>query len=106
MPFWGELPDGVMSPAVETAFPEQAKALYAGFQEHYQHPATDEDVCSYPSVGSGCPNVRSVSSTATAFAVSIELWRQEGRIEVSSTFARRGPFAIAEYSLGSQHTQT
>jgi hypothetical protein len=27
-------------------------------------------------------------------------------MEVSSTFARRGPFEIAEYSLGSQHTQT
>jgi hypothetical protein len=40
-----------MSPEVETAFPDQAQALFAGFQEHYQHPATVEDVRRYPSVG-------------------------------------------------------
>jgi hypothetical protein len=41
-----------MSPEVEAAFPEQAQALYAGFQELqvYQHPATVDDVRRYPSV--------------------------------------------------------
>jgi hypothetical protein len=39
-----------LSPEVEAAFPEQAQALYAGFQELYEHPATVEDVLSYQSV--------------------------------------------------------
>ncbi len=33
-----------MSPELEAAFPEQAQALYAGFQELYQHPETVDDV--------------------------------------------------------------
>jgi hypothetical protein len=45
-----------MSPEVETAFPDQAQALCAGFQEHYQHPATVEDVRRYPSVGRNAYN--------------------------------------------------
>ncbi len=49
-----------MSPEVEAAFPEQAQALYAGFQELYQHPATADDVRSYPSVGSNAYNEEEV----------------------------------------------
>ncbi len=49
-----------MSPKVEAAFPEQAQALYAGFQELYQHPATVEDVCRYPSVGNNAYNKEEV----------------------------------------------
>ncbi len=45
---------------MEAAFPEQAQALYAGFQELYQHPATVEDVHSYPSVGSNAYNEEEV----------------------------------------------
>ena len=40
-----------MSPAMEAAFPAEAQALYAGFQEQYEHPVTVEDVRRYPSVG-------------------------------------------------------
>ncbi len=36
---------------MEAVFPEQAQALYAGFQELYQHPATVKDVRCYSSVG-------------------------------------------------------
>ncbi len=39
-----------MSPEVEAALPEQAQALYAWLQELYQHPATIDDVCRYPSL--------------------------------------------------------
>lgn len=49
-----------MSPEVETAYPEQAQALYAGFQELYQHPATVEDVRRYPSVGRNAYNEEEV----------------------------------------------
>jgi hypothetical protein len=45
-----------MSPEVEAAFPEQAQALYAGLQELYKHPATVDDVCSYPSVSRNAYN--------------------------------------------------
>jgi hypothetical protein len=45
-----------MPPEMEAAFPQQAQALFAGFQELYQHPATDEDVLSYPSVGRNAHN--------------------------------------------------
>jgi hypothetical protein len=45
-----------MSPEVKTAYPEQAQALYAGFQELYQHPVTVEDVRRYPSVGCNAYN--------------------------------------------------
>ena len=40
-----------MSPEMETAFPDQAQALYAGYQELYQRPVTVEDVRRYPTVG-------------------------------------------------------
>ena len=36
---------------MEAAFPAEAQALYAGFQEQYEHPVTVEDVRRYPSVG-------------------------------------------------------
>ncbi len=49
-----------MSPEVEAAFPEQAQALYAGFQEVYQHPAKVEDVRCYPSVGCNAYNEEEV----------------------------------------------
>ena len=49
-----------MSPEVEAAFPEQAQALYAGLQELYQHPATVDDVCRYPSVGRNAYNEEEV----------------------------------------------
>ncbi len=49
-----------MSPEVEAAFPVQAQALYAGFQELYQHPATVDDVRSYPSVGRNAYNEEEV----------------------------------------------
>jgi hypothetical protein len=49
-----------MSPEVEAAFPEQAQALYTGFQELYQHPATVDDVRCYPSVGSNAHNEEEV----------------------------------------------
>ena len=49
-----------MSPEVEAAFPEQAQALYAGFQEPYQHPATVDDVCRYPPVGRNACNEEGV----------------------------------------------
>jgi hypothetical protein len=51
-----------MSPEVpvEAAFPEQAQALYAGFQELYQHPATVDYVRRYPSVGSNAYNEEEV----------------------------------------------
>ncbi len=49
-----------MSPEVEAAFPEQAQALYAGFQEPYQHPVTVDDVCSYPPVGRNACNEEEV----------------------------------------------
>ena len=40
-----------MSPEMEDAFPDQAQALYAGYQELYQRPVTVEDVRRYPTVG-------------------------------------------------------
>ena len=40
-----------MSPEAAAAFPDQAKALLAGFQDLYQHPTTVDDVHHYPSVG-------------------------------------------------------
>jgi hypothetical protein len=49
-----------MSLEVETAFPEQAQALYAVLQELYQHPATVDDVLSYPSVGRNAYNEEEV----------------------------------------------
>ena len=49
-----------MSPEVEAAFPEQAQALYAGFKEPYQHPATVDDVCRYPPVGRNACNEEEV----------------------------------------------
>ncbi len=49
-----------MSPEVEAAFLEQAQALYAGFQELYQHPATAEDVRSYQSFGNNAHNKEEV----------------------------------------------
>ena len=49
-----------MSPEVETAFPDQAQALFAGFQELYQHPATVDDVRRYPSVGKNAYNEEEV----------------------------------------------
>ena len=49
-----------MSPKVETAFPAQAQALFAGFQELYQHPATLKDVRRYPSVGRNAYNEEEV----------------------------------------------
>jgi hypothetical protein len=49
-----------MSPEVEAAFPEQAQALYAGSQVLYQHPATVDDVCRYPSVGRNAYNEEEV----------------------------------------------
>ncbi len=49
-----------VSPEAEAAFPEQAQALYAGFQELYQHPAAVDDVCRYPSVGRNAYNEEDV----------------------------------------------
>ena len=42
-----------MSPEVEAAFPTEAQALYAGFQELFQRDVTCEDVRRYPTVGRG-----------------------------------------------------
>jgi hypothetical protein len=49
-----------MSLEVEAAFPEQAQALYAGFQELYQNPATVEDVHHSSSVGRNAYNEEEV----------------------------------------------
>ncbi len=40
-----------MSPEMEAAFPDQAQAIYAGYQELYQRLVTVEDVRRYPTVG-------------------------------------------------------
>jgi hypothetical protein len=42
-----------MSPEVEAAFPTEAQALFAGFQELFQRDVTAEDVRRYPTVGRG-----------------------------------------------------
>ena len=42
-----------MSPEVEDAFPKEAQALYAGFQDMFQRDVTVEDVRRYPTIGRG-----------------------------------------------------
>ena len=42
-----------MSPEVDAAFPTEAQALFAGFQELFQRDVTAEDVRRYPTVGRG-----------------------------------------------------
>ena len=37
-----------MSPEAEDSFPERAQALFAGFQDLYQHPVTVDDARRYP----------------------------------------------------------
>jgi hypothetical protein len=48
------------SPEVEATFLEQVQALYTGFQDVYQHPATVEDVRRCPSVGCNAYNKEEV----------------------------------------------
>ena len=68
-----------MSPEVEAAFPEQAQALYAGFQEPYQHPATVDDVCRYPPVGRNACNEEEVRW----FEATYDLLQQECCMHIS-----------------------
>jgi hypothetical protein len=61
-----------MSPEVEAAFPVEAQALYAGFQDLYQRSVSVEDVRRYPSAGRNAYNEEEVACFKATYEYLLE----------------------------------